>query len=166
MNDWPDDDEVDEDTVDVFPLDKDKLEQVAQIVLLIRRRLPSLEPRDIRTASAVLAGLERLPSQTQGLHVVFGFRTANRGGNFGWADIELDSSEMRLSVGEHFYDPDVGGDTSTRTIFQAICGSWESEGDIADWLEEASHLFRDGSPSIEDNSDYAEIDWDTTDYGD
>ncbi len=142
-----------------FPLDNQCLEVVARVVEQIRALLPSWNPRQVNIASLVLLALERLPTSTPGVDVKFGFLSHNLNGNFGWADIEICSTEFRMISGEHFYDPDVGGDTSSRIEFEAFLGAEESEGSVDEWLAFAETIWDLNLIGAEDNSDHDEIDW-------
>ena len=156
------DDDVDDDDNDNegrFPLsitDKPKIERV---IHLVRSHLPSMSPDDLRAAASVLLALERLPATTPGVQITFGFAQPNTSGNFGWADIEISENEFRLGVGEHFYDPSVGGDTESRTVFETQAGGDWREGDIDDWLPVANVIASEGSVSSEDYSNHEAIEW-------
>jgi hypothetical protein len=142
-----------------FPLsitDKPKIERV---IHLVRGHLPSMSPDDLRAAASVLLALERLPATTPGVQVTLGFAQPNTDGNYGWADIEISENEFRLGVGEHFYDPSVGGDTESRTVFETQAGGDWREGDIDDWLPVANVIASQGSVSSEDYSDHEAIEW-------
>jgi hypothetical protein len=99
--------------------------------------------------------LEQLPGTTPGVNTRISFVQPNTNGNFGWADIEISGSEFRLSRGEHYYDPTVGGDTESRTEFEAFAESEWAEGDIDDWL---SAIPLGTQIEIEDSSDQENID--------
>ena len=75
---------------------------------------------------------------------------------------QLATTRSGWETGEHFYDPDVGGDTETITLFEAIAGADRASGDIGRWLEYAEARTRDGYLNIEhDGSAYDAIDWET-----
>jgi hypothetical protein len=154
-----DNDLDDRDNEGRFPLsiaDKPKIERVIE---LVRDHLPSMSPGDLRAAASVLLALERLPAATPGVRVTFGFTQPNTDGNYGWVDIEISEDEFRLGVGEHFYDPSVGGDTETRTVFEAQAGGDWGEGDIDDWLPVANVIASEGRVSAEDYSEHDAIEW-------
>lgn len=142
-----------------FPLSLEDISKLTNVIKLIREQLPSMTPNHIRSASAVLRALERLPNTTPGIQVTFGFVQRHTGGNYGWADISLSEDEFRLGIGEHFYDPTVGGDTESRNAFEALAGAHSAEGDIDDWLPVAENLSAGAGVSVEDDSDYDAIDW-------
>jgi hypothetical protein len=73
--------------------------------------------------------------------------------------IKISENEFRLGVGEHLYDPTVGGDTETRIVFEADAGGEWTEGDIDDWLPVASTIASEGQATAEDYSDPESIDW-------
>jgi hypothetical protein len=85
-------------------------------------------------------------------------------GNYGWVDITISEHEFLLGIG----DPSVGGDTETRTSFEAQAGG-SGEGDIDEWLAVADVIAADGRVSAEDYSDHDAIDWtaegEPTDWG-
>lgn len=103
-----------------FPLSLDDIAKMNLVIKLIREQLPSMTPRHILNASAVLRALERLPATTAGIQMTFGFVQRNTGGNYGWADISISETELTLGLGEHFYDPSVGGDTESRHAFERM----------------------------------------------
>ena len=142
-----------------YPLYERDRAAVASIAQLIRDHASSMSPRELRSASAVLLALERMPYATPGVHVSFGFSTHNRDGNFAWADIDIYEEEFRLGLGEHFYDPTVGGDTESRTVFETQAGSNWRDGEIEDWLTSAQVIANEGRPTVEDHSDFEAIDW-------
>jgi hypothetical protein len=107
----------------------------------------------------VLLALERLPATTPGVQVTFGFAQRNIDGNYGWADISISVDELSLGIGEHYFDPLVGGDTETRVAFEAVAGGNSVEGDIDDWLPLARVCAAEGNISVEDYSDYELIEW-------
>ena len=57
----------------------------------------------------------------------------NLDGNYGWANLYISETEFHLGTGEHFYDPSVGGDTESRTLYEACAGDDAAEGDEI-WL--------------------------------
>jgi hypothetical protein len=153
----PDDTESGRDSSS-FPLSLDDLSKVTLVIRLIRSRLSGMKPAHVRCASALLRALERLPANTPGVHMTFGFVQPSNGGNYGWADISFNSSELRFGTGEHFYEPGVGGDTESRVVFEAFGGGAWAEGDIEDWIA-AAHALGSSQVSVEDDTDYDAIDW-------
>ena len=105
------------------------------VIEFVRKQLPAMSPGHIRSAAGVLLALERLPAMTAGIQITFGFVQHNTNGNYGWADISISESELRLGIGEHYYDPSVGGDTESRILFEAVAGGDSAEGDIDDWRQ-------------------------------
>ena len=142
-----------------YPLRETDLAAISAISRLIRDHTPIMSPREMRSASAALLALEQMPYVTPGVVLSFGFRTTDRNGNWGWADIEIHSNEFRLGLGEHFYDDAVGGDTESRTVFETQAGSTWREGEMDGWLEHASVYASEGQLIVEDHSDYEAIDW-------
>jgi hypothetical protein len=142
-----------------FPLSLDDIARVTLVIKLIRKHLPAMTPAHIRSASAVLRALERLPATTLGVHVTSGFVQRHGGGNYGWADISLAEDEFVLGIGKHFYDPEVGGDTESRHAFEAYAGGDSANGDIDDWLGVAEVISACGEIEAEDYTDYDTIDW-------
>ncbi len=142
-----------------FPLSPDDILKVAKVTKLVRSQLPAMMPNHLRSAAALLLALERLPVTTPGIEMTFGFTQRNTDGNCGWADITISEHEITLGVGEHFYDPGVGGDTESRDVFAAIAGGNATDGDIDDWTEVAAVISAGGKVDVEDYSDYDAIDW-------
>lgn len=146
-----------DDDDDFYPLDPDVVERFSQVIRLIRRNLYKLGPHDLKVAAVTLLALERLPRITPGVSVVFGFQTSNVTGNWAWADISIGDDGLSLGLGEHFYEPGVGGDTETRTPFEANESGYR--GSVSEWLEVASKLFSEGVPKSEDESGHDDLDW-------
>jgi hypothetical protein len=142
-----------------FPLSVEDIANVTMVIKLVRSQLPSMTPRQLRTAAVLLRALERLPEKTPGIYTTFGFVQRSDGGNYGWADISISEDEFRLGLGEHFYEPSVGGDTESRNAFEAIAGADWPDGDIDEWLSTAQVLSVGAEISIQDDSDYDAIDW-------
>jgi hypothetical protein len=154
-----------------FPLWVADKPQIGKVIELVRNRLSSMTPSNLRAAASVLLALERLPATTPGIQVIFGFTQPNIDGNYGWVDIKISETEFRLGVGEHFYDPpingegattSVGGETDTRIVFEAQAGNDWREGDIEDWLPVANVIAFDGLINAEDYSDHDAIEWQAT----
>ncbi|MDR3420880.1 MAG: hypothetical protein P4L80_06510 [Xanthobacteraceae bacterium] len=149
-----------EPTEERFPLSIDHMMKVKKVIQLMRNKLPIMHPGDLRTAAVVLIALERLPATTACVDVTFGFSLPNTDGNYGWVDIHIDEQEFRLASGEHFYDPSIGGDTQSRTVFETQAGGGWYSGDIDEWLECADRIASEGQVDAEDNSDHDGIEWD------
>jgi hypothetical protein len=142
-----------------FPLRIQHKAKIDDIISLIRNHLVRMSPRELRSAAIALLALERLPFVTPGVDVSFGFQEVRNGGNYAWADLRISEESFSLNVGQHFYDPDVGGDTETQTTFEATEGDERCHGSIERWLETVSQI-ADGSPiSCEDYSDHESVDW-------
>jgi hypothetical protein len=142
-----------------FPLRIQHKAEIEDIISLIRSHLVRMSPRELRSAASVLLALERLPFVTPGIDVSFGFQEPRNGGNYAWADLRISEESFSLNIGQHFYDPDVGGDTETQTAFEATEGDARCRGGIERWLETARQI-ADGSPiSCEDYSDHESVDW-------
>ena len=142
-----------------FPLSPDDILKIGKVTKLVRSQLSAMTPNHLRSAAALLRALERLPVTTPGIEMTFGFMQRNTDGNYGWADITISGHEITLGVGEHFYDPGVGGDTESRDIFAATAGGNTTDGDIDDWIEVATVISAEGEVDVEDYSDYDAIDW-------
>ena len=141
-----------------FPIYEQDFYSVSLIIELILSYTPSMPPNDLRSAAAVLLALERLPYATPGVDERLSFSTPNLDGNYAWADIQIFEEEFRLSLGEYFYTPGVGGDTESGTVFFAQAGSSWREGDINEWLSSAQHYGPPRADEGEDGSDYEAID--------
>jgi hypothetical protein len=142
-----------------FPLSIADILEVKRVIQLVRDKLLNMRPGDLRAAASVLFALERLPATTAGIDVTFGFSQPNTDGNYGWVDIHIDEHEFRLGFGEHFYDPSIGGDTESRTVFETQSGGNWCSGDIDEWLEFAGGIASEGQVDAEDNSDHDGIEW-------
>jgi hypothetical protein len=96
-----------------FPLSIDDITKVEEVINLVRDQLRNMRPAHLRAAASILLALERLPATTPGMQVTCSFQQPNFDGNYGWADITVSEDNFSLGLGEHFYDPTVGGDTET-----------------------------------------------------
>ena len=132
---------------------------IAAVSDLIRRHLPLMTAPEIRSAAVVLRVLERLPYSTPGAWVRFGFSTPPGSGNYSWANVECFDPEFCLSLGAHYYDPEVGGDTESSEPFEWLAGSDRGGGDIREWLVEAERIAESRIYTVEDESRYEKIDW-------
>jgi len=144
---------------ELFPLPIDHEVTIAKLIQLIRDRLIAMPPMHLRAAASALLALERLPRAVTGIQVVFGFRERGGGGNYRWVDIKISEDEFVLSIGDHFYDPDVGGDTETWHAFESHVGQKASSGYIERWLETASSIAQNGLISAEDYTDQDAVEW-------
>jgi hypothetical protein len=144
---------------DRFPLSLVDLSQITLVIRFIRTQLAEMEPRHLRSAAALLRALESLPAETPGMQLTFGFVQKSSPGNYGWADVSFSDGEFRLGTGEHFYDQEVGGDTESRTVFQAHVGANSAKGSVSDWLETAQVIAASGEIDVEDETEYDAIDW-------
>jgi len=156
-------DEIDEEEggIRLFPIGTNDLVKFRELSKLIRRRLWRFDAREICASSAVIVALDRLPRTTSWVAVNFGFQTTLGYGNWSWASIQIWSDEIVLSVGEHYYDADVGGDTKSENLFESYAGGTECYGSVENWMEKAELLLEKGSPQTnEDESDYSNADWD------
>ena len=142
-----------------FPLSIENQSDIKQVVDLIRNHLVRMSPSELKAAAATLLALERLPLTTKGVQVSFGFRQTSSYGNYAWADINISEDHIRLTIGEHFYDPAVGGDTESETIFEAFEGDERCQGRIQRWLDIAQEIAHGSAVTSEDYSDYEQIDW-------
>jgi hypothetical protein len=146
---------------DRFPLSEGDLQGIIAIAGLFRSQLATMTPAQLRSVAALLLALKRLPHTTRGVDVSLTYAQPNTDGNYGWATIDISEHELRLGIGEHFYDPGGGGDTESQTLFETYAGADSCQGDIELWLSYAEARAADGSLSIE--ADSSDIDWD--DYG-
>ena len=140
-------------------MDEQDRRDLAPVSALIRRHLRHMTAPEIRSAAVVLRALERLPYATPGACVRFGFSTPRASGNYSWADVEFFDPEFRLSLGAHFYDADVGGDTESSVAFECVAGSGTGGGDIREWLVEAERIAEFRTYTADDESDHETIDW-------
>jgi len=141
-----------------FPLFIKNQSEIKQIVDLIRHHLVRMSPRELKAAAVTVLALERLPLTTKGVQVLFGF-CSRKDGNYKWADINISEDHIRLTIGEHFYDPAVGGDTESETIFEAFEGDERCQGSIQRWLDTAQEIAHGSAVTFEDYSDHEQIDW-------
>jgi hypothetical protein len=93
------------------------------------------------------------------VQTTFGFIQPSMDGNYAWADIRINEDSFSLSLGEHFYTPEVGGDTESRIVFETQSGTQWRAGDIGEWLEVASWIASTGRVTWDDYSAHDDIDW-------
>ncbi len=164
MSEEEDCEEREEDQEDPkFPLSAKDLKILRDFVSKLRGSLAEAEPQFIRSAATAIFVIERLPKPTPGAQVELGYRTPNSGGNYGWVDLVISEDEIKASLGEHFYDPGVGGDTETRVLFEAGLGHGAREGSLEYWHEQARELALHGL-YLEDESE--DVDWAIDDLSD
>lgn len=126
-------DNENKDSVYLFPMEEEELEAFRQIAELVRIHLPAMTPEQIIGAANLLRGLESLPKPVPYLLVQLSFKTTNRCGNYGWVSISLSEDELELSIGEHFYDSAVGGDTESQVLYRCMVGDEYCTGSIGRW---------------------------------
>lgn len=154
------DDEEEQETDEArLPLSKGHLDILKRLAADLRGSLKNREPAFIRSAAPAILALKRLPLTTGAVQVRVGYSTPNRGGNYGWADIGLSESELEASIGEHFYDPSVGGDTESETLFHVSVENHAANGSLERWWEHAQELAAVGWLTVQDDSSWDEIDW-------
>jgi hypothetical protein len=85
-----------------------------------------------------------------GLQVRFGYQTPRCDGNYAWADILLSEHYIEGTVGEHFYDPDVGGDTESSVLFYREIGGSSDYGSMKEWLARFDDVSEYGQWTIEE----------------
>jgi hypothetical protein len=164
MSEEEDFEEPDEDEADTkFPLSAKERKILRDFASKLRGSLAEAEPHFIRSAATGIFVIERLPKPTPGAQVELGYRTPNSGGNYGWADLVISEDEIRACLGEHFYDPGVGGDTETRVLFEAGLGEGARNGSLEYWHAQARELALHGL-YVEDESE--DIDWTIDDLSD
>lgn len=151
------DDPIDDDGNDLLSLSSSDIAILERLALELRSQLAGAEVHFIRSAATAISAIERLPKPTPGVHVSFGYRTPNINGNHRWADILLTEEGTEAGVGEHFYDPQVGGDTESKTLFWAGVGKDNRTGSLEEWFETASGMAVDLFVSDESETDL--IDW-------
>ncbi len=159
MTERPEDEDV-ADADATFRLSDVDLAILRRLATLLRGRLARSEPRFIRSAALAILALERLPHPTAGVQVRFGYKTPNYDGNYGWVDISLSENDVSGTVGEHFYDPGVGGDTESDVLFYREVGGSSGYGSLEEWLERFEGLSAFAYLSVEEESDWDAIDWD------
>jgi hypothetical protein len=153
---------ADESSSALFPLSNRDLEILRELCCELRRELPRRDACFIRSAACAILAIERLPRPTPGVLVELGYRTGTSPGNWGWADITISDEEVCASIGEHFYDPAVVGDTESKTSFSATIGDERSYGDLENWFEHAKEIAGCGVLEVSDQSESDEIDWGET----
>src|SRR5689334_19304758 len=75
------------------------------------------------------------------------------------SDISISEDELRFVIGEHYYDPSVGGNTGSRIAFESVAGDASAEGGFEDWPSVAKNCCRRRGIGVEDYSDYELIEW-------
>lgn len=156
----PDEEPANQSEAEDFDIADHDLHLLRSVEKLVKANLGKMSPGSLHSAAAFLLALKRLPRRTLGVDVSLSFSQPNTDGNYGWTNIYISEDEIQLDVGEHFYDPGVGGDTETQTLFEAVAGG-SSDGDVEQWIEFAEARAQDGYLRIDhDNSDHNAIEWD------
>jgi hypothetical protein len=111
----------------------------------------------------VLFALERLPRSTPGVAVAIG-PVYSFNSESSYCDLYITESEFRLSGGGNTYDPGVGSDSFSSTVFELeISGFREGSGDseeVLGWLEQFDELINLGARiQIEYLGDDTLVDW-------
>lgn len=140
--------EDDDETPERFSLSAGELEQLSDLADTLRGQLRLADPAFIRDAAVALLALARLPEVTEGAMVTIGWVHNYGGGNREWADLKISEEEITASVGAHFYDPDVGGDTEINTLFEAFIGGGR-RGDLESWFEHAQYVAAHGRQTVD-----------------
>src|SRR5690606_2763053 len=125
------------------------LDVIEHLAARLRGQLATAKPSFIRSVAPIIFALERLPRPTVGLQVRFGYQTPRCDGNYAWADILLSEHYIEGTVGEHFYDPDVGGDTESSVLFYREIGGSSDYGSMKEWLARFDDVSEYGQWTIE-----------------
>ena len=142
-----------------FPLRRHDEPAIASIIILVRSNLRRMAPFELRAAAVLLLALERLPATTPGTLVRLGFKKSTCVGSYKWADISISDTELRMLIGEHFYESDVGGDTESSEVF-AVDTEGSRHGSLSQWLECAHNIVFDRyTMTASDDSFHDELDW-------
>ena len=142
-----------------FPLWSTDKPAIGSTIALVRDQLRKMSPEQVRAAATVLLALERLPATTPGIDVTFTLSQPNKNGNYGWVDVTITEHDLDFGLGEHFFDPKVGGDTETRMAFEVHAEEFLRKGDIVEWLEAAGVIASEGEAIVEDRSDISLLEW-------
>jgi hypothetical protein len=114
-------------------LSAEEVERLQELSAPVRARLCDADPVFIRNAAVVLLVLGRLPTLVFGAVVEIGWVDDAGDGNRVWADLRISEHGLTASVGAHFYDPDVGGDTETDRVFEADPDGFRT-GSLDEWF--------------------------------
>ena len=112
-----------------YPLIEEELYAIDIIIeklrKIIREHAHSISATELCAISVLLRIFERMPEETpEAPCVTVSFLTAKpTEGNRSWVDIRAYEGVLELGEGAHFYDPDVGGDTESQTIFSMVAGT-------------------------------------------
>lgn len=152
--------EDDDEAPETFALSSREMETLQELAGIVRAQLKQAEPAFIKAAAVVLLVLERLPAAVPGAVVSIGWLNDGSDGNREWAQLSISEAEMTASVGAHFHEPGVGGDTETSSVFHADIGGGR-KGGLEDWFEQAKSMANVGRLTV----DAADTDWDHIDWG-
>lgn len=159
------DDDQDEKRRELFPFRLEESFVVYELKSLVRKILqrPTLSGSEVRQVGTVLFALERLPRPTPGVAV--GLGVAYRYNNEStYCELFISESEFRLSNGGNTYDPGVGSDSYSQTIFEMeTSGFREGSGDdyeVTGWFNSINELLTmESSIDIEYLGDDEAVDW-------
>jgi hypothetical protein len=138
---------------------------VQEVIDGLRERVAhrSTSPSELRHLSVALLALQRLPLPTSGIELnaslVYRF-----GGEMSYIGLYIGSSSFRLQTGGSAYDPEVGSDSYSQTIFEVEPSGFRSSDGwcaLSGWTESFRVHCRDREwhLSFDWLGDEAEIDW-------
>lgn len=123
----------------LFPFRSEDLFIVEELKERFRDLLkkPNLSPTRVRQIGTVLFALERLPRSTPGVFVVIGPHYSFNN-ETSYCDLCISESEFSLSRGGSIYDPAVGGDNYSSTVFEIETSGYRDgsgeDPDVFEWF--------------------------------
>jgi hypothetical protein len=149
----------------LFPFYMHEKAYIDELILLARSilREPTLPPGEIRSIARLILALSRLPLPTPGILIGLSF-IIEFGNQKTWRDISIDETSLCLGMGQHVYDPLVGGDTESDRVYEISIDGYRTKDDdgitLGDWICGVKRILKDKHRiSIEDESDDGDFDW-------
>lgn len=150
---------------ELFPFRSEDIFVVEDLKARFRELLkkPNLPANRVRDIGTVLFALERLPRSTPGVFVTIGphYRFNQESS---YCDLCISETEFRLSQGGSMYDPAVGGDNYSSTVFEIDTSGYRSgsgeDPTVIEWFNTFDELINLGATfDVEYLGEDDQVDW-------
>ncbi len=164
-NEKIEDEEESEENDNFFPFRVEEEYLVTELIKLVRGIISenNLSPYQLRQIAVVIYALEHLPHYVEGISIGLGivYRLNNESS---FCEFYISESEFRLTSGGNTYDPGIGSDSYSSTIFELETSGYrdgDSESyEVTGWFNQVQELLNmEAEIEFEDNGDDSEIDW-------
>lgn len=154
--------------LDFLPIRLDGAFMVYELQLFVHNLIanPNRTPEELKNLAIVKLAFQRLPRTTPGVHICLGVVLRN-GNESNCCDLEISDSRSSISTGGNVYDPGVGSDSFSNTLFECESSGFRDGAidafEIGSWQAAAQELLNCGATlSFENYCEEAEIGWDST----